>query len=354
MFFYWFCQKRHTQSSGNPAKKRIKYYPFGSLIPNRHGASTAYRYGFQGQEKDDQIKGEGDSLNYTFRMHDPRVGRFFATDPLTSKYPFYSPYQFSGNRLIDMIELEGLEPTNPKVDPNSQPKGDYWEKTDANGIYTGEAYPTTPLDEIVVQGTYQRKGFYGGPLENKFDENTAQFSGAKIGFRAGNDDDANHFNTDLKSFNMDLSNNSSEVAYDVKAEISGIEGKINGSLGYKNWFGVQGGLDGSAFKAFANAKNGFTFGDGGIYGYKQGMGIGAHALEGNGNAGLSFLGLNLNAGIGGSAGSAHAGYNGHFLLNTNKKIIEMHLDANAGWILGLKGGVNVKFDYGIYTDLFKN
>ncbi|MET3046478.1 hypothetical protein [Flavobacterium covae] len=48
------------------------------------------------------------------------------------------------------------------------------------------------------------------------------------------------------------------------------------------------------------------------------------------------------------------GYNGHFLLNTNKKIIEMHLDANAGWILGLKGGVNVKFDYGIYTDLFKN
>ena len=43
-------------------------------------------------------------------MHDPRVGRFFATDPLEKKYPWYSPYQFSGNRLIDMIELEGLEP----------------------------------------------------------------------------------------------------------------------------------------------------------------------------------------------------------------------------------------------------
>ena len=43
-------------------------------------------------------------------MHDPRVGRFFAVDPLTGKYPFYSPYQFSGNRVIDAIELEGLEP----------------------------------------------------------------------------------------------------------------------------------------------------------------------------------------------------------------------------------------------------
>ncbi|WP_105195176.1 MULTISPECIES: RHS repeat domain-containing protein [Flavobacterium] len=82
MFFYWFCQKRHTQSSGNPAKKRINYYPFGSLIPNRHGASNQYRYGFQGQEKDDELKGEGNSLNYTFRIHDPRVGRFLARDPL--------------------------------------------------------------------------------------------------------------------------------------------------------------------------------------------------------------------------------------------------------------------------------
>ncbi len=80
------------------------------LVPNRHGSSNSYRYGFQGQEKDDEIKGEGNSLNYTFRMHDPRVGRFFAIDPLTHKYPFYSPYQFSGNRVIDMVELEGLEP----------------------------------------------------------------------------------------------------------------------------------------------------------------------------------------------------------------------------------------------------
>jgi len=83
------------------------------LVPTRHGSSDSYRYGFQGQEKDDEIKGEGNSLNYTFRMHDPRIGRFFARDPLASKYPFYSPYQFSGNRVIDMVELEGLEPATP-------------------------------------------------------------------------------------------------------------------------------------------------------------------------------------------------------------------------------------------------
>jgi RHS repeat-associated protein len=84
-------------------------HPYGMQLPNRHSASGDYRYGFQGQEKDDEVKGEGNSVNYKFRMHDPRVGRFFAIDPLTAQYPWYTPYSFSGNKVIHAIELEGLE-----------------------------------------------------------------------------------------------------------------------------------------------------------------------------------------------------------------------------------------------------
>jgi len=50
-------------------------------------------------------------------MHDPRIGRFFAIDPLSSKYPHYTPYSFSGNRVIDAYELEGLEPV---IDANGK------------------------------------------------------------------------------------------------------------------------------------------------------------------------------------------------------------------------------------------
>ena len=79
------------------------------LVPRRN-SSDNYRYGFQGQEKDDEIKGDkGNSLNYTFRMHDPRAGRFFARDPLAVQFPWNSPYAFSENRVIDGIELEGCE-----------------------------------------------------------------------------------------------------------------------------------------------------------------------------------------------------------------------------------------------------
>jgi RHS repeat-associated protein len=80
------------------------------LVPGRHYNSEKYRFAFQGQEKDDEIKGStGTSYAYKFRMHDPRTGRFWSVDPLTKKYPYNSPYAFSENQVINAVELEGLE-----------------------------------------------------------------------------------------------------------------------------------------------------------------------------------------------------------------------------------------------------
>jgi RHS repeat-associated protein len=72
-------------------------------------STLRYRYGFQGQESDDEVKGAGNSVNYKYRMHDPRVGRFFAVDSKQSDFPWNSSYAFSENRVIDGLELEGLE-----------------------------------------------------------------------------------------------------------------------------------------------------------------------------------------------------------------------------------------------------
>jgi RHS repeat-associated protein len=86
------------------------YSPFGVELDGRTVSVDGYRFGFQNQEKDNEVKGEGNSINYSFRMHDPRLGRFFAVDPMTHAYPIYSPYQFSGNRVVDSKELNGLQP----------------------------------------------------------------------------------------------------------------------------------------------------------------------------------------------------------------------------------------------------
>ncbi|GAA4852539.1 hypothetical protein GCM10023331_41190 [Algivirga pacifica] len=42
-------------------------------------------------------------------MYNPGIGRFLSVDPLTKSYPWYTPYQFAGNKVIWAVDLDGLE-----------------------------------------------------------------------------------------------------------------------------------------------------------------------------------------------------------------------------------------------------
>jgi RHS repeat-associated protein len=91
------------------------YYPFGMQMPGRSFNATAavkYRYGFNGKENDNDVKGEGNQQDYGMRIYDPRLGRFLSVDPLIAKYPFYSPYHFAGNSPIIAVDLDGSELLN--------------------------------------------------------------------------------------------------------------------------------------------------------------------------------------------------------------------------------------------------
>jgi RHS repeat-associated protein len=86
------------------------YYPFGMLQPGRKFNAGGYRYGFNGKENDNEIKGEGNQQDYGMRIYDPRLGKFLSIDPLSSYFPWYTPYQFAGNTPIQAIDLDGGEP----------------------------------------------------------------------------------------------------------------------------------------------------------------------------------------------------------------------------------------------------
>ena len=103
--------RKELTSKSSKIKERSSE-PFGMEQPGRSFSSDAYRHGFQGQEVDNEIKGKGNSVNFKFRMHDPRLGRFLSIDPLAPDYPWNSPYAFSENRVVDGVELEGLEVEN--------------------------------------------------------------------------------------------------------------------------------------------------------------------------------------------------------------------------------------------------
>jgi RHS repeat-associated protein len=79
-------------------------------MPGRNWtAGTSYRYGFNGKENDNEVKGEGNQQDYGMRIYDPRLGRFLSVDPLTQSYPWYSPYQYAGDNPIKFVDLDGAE-----------------------------------------------------------------------------------------------------------------------------------------------------------------------------------------------------------------------------------------------------
>ena len=91
---------------------RFHYPAFGSAMSDLSythisGTDTAkYRYGFNNQEKDNEL---GDYYAFEYRVHDARLGRFLSVDPVSRDYPWNSTYAFAENDLIRCIDLEGLE-----------------------------------------------------------------------------------------------------------------------------------------------------------------------------------------------------------------------------------------------------
>jgi len=74
----------------------------------------SYWFGYNGMEKDPEVKGDGNSYTTEFRQYDPRLGRWLSLDPLMGKFPWMSPYvAFNNNPIFytDPLGLEGDPPT---------------------------------------------------------------------------------------------------------------------------------------------------------------------------------------------------------------------------------------------------
>ena len=88
------------------------YYPFGMAMKERTFSNENYRYGFNGKEDDKDFGDKQLIQDYGFRLYNPAIARFLSVDPLAPDYPWYTPYQFAGNKPIQNIDLDGLEELN--------------------------------------------------------------------------------------------------------------------------------------------------------------------------------------------------------------------------------------------------
>jgi RHS repeat-associated protein len=90
-------------------KSSTDYYPFGMEIPGRKFNSDMYRFGFNGKENDNEINGNGNSIDFGARIYDSRIGRWLTCDPLQAKYPDLNAYNYCADNPIEYIDPDGKE-----------------------------------------------------------------------------------------------------------------------------------------------------------------------------------------------------------------------------------------------------
>jgi RHS repeat-associated protein len=66
-----------------------------------------YRYGFNGKENDNDVKGEGNSVDFGDRIYDPRIGRWLSVDRFQDIYPGWTPYRFGMDNPIFYVDKDG-------------------------------------------------------------------------------------------------------------------------------------------------------------------------------------------------------------------------------------------------------
>jgi RHS repeat-associated protein len=127
-----------------------------------------YRYGFNGKEQNVEIyASEGTSYDFGERMYDARLGKFLSIDPLTKKYPYFSPYLFAANNPIRFIDFMGMGPGDLFSSPN-EAAIDWGMTYNDNSIKDNKEYGSTIFKVVTADGVV--KYTYTIPNVSKSDE----------------------------------------------------------------------------------------------------------------------------------------------------------------------------------------
>ena len=152
---------------------------------------NAYRYGFNGKEKDNDIMGNGNAYDYGARIQDPRLGRWLSVDPLQQKYTDLSPYQYCANSPISakdpdgrlIIFINGMWGSLFGID---EPKENYWGSSWVSAVQNqieGAGSKTPRFYDGAIGGASR---IFSSPFKNN--ANTMQNridAGARAGYNDG-------------------------------------------------------------------------------------------------------------------------------------------------------------------------
>ena len=77
---------------------------------------VGYRYGFNGMEMDNEVKGTGNHIDFGARGYDSRIGRWLSVDPLSYRQPC-NLHNKPGINLLPINRKNTPEIINPLKTP---------------------------------------------------------------------------------------------------------------------------------------------------------------------------------------------------------------------------------------------
>ncbi len=122
-----------VQSNGDRINLE-EYYPFGETS---YGSFAKKRYRYCGKEKDS----ESGLYYYGQRYYAPWLCRFLSVDPIAEDYPFYSSYNYAGNKPESKVDIDGLQ----EQGADTGPSGGSNKGKDVVGFESGVGTPESPI-----------------------------------------------------------------------------------------------------------------------------------------------------------------------------------------------------------------
>lgn len=325
-----------SRSSDNKATllTATDYYAFGMAMPERQfvAVNSGYRFGFNGVEKDDEVKGAGNSYTFEYRVHDPRLGRFLSVDPLAKDYVFYSPYQFAGNKPIKSIDSRGLEELPKDLPDECVENGSFISHPNGyNYVFTGDGWKKTKSLDVRINTTEISFS------EIKSDESSITYDLLSVNTYTKSGMAKVVTNTQIG--NITTTGKVSNSGFNLGFEANGFKTNINTKYGDENNnVQVSGALQ--LATAEGNITQEIFDGQDNKYGLVQGAQLGVAGAKVSTEIGGTIGGMTFSTQLEASAFTLSGGYKFGALIDSKKNTLSIEIDENIG--IGIGEHINFK------------
>lgn len=112
-FFQFFYHPDHLGSSAyitdlsGEVYQHLEYFPFGETFVEEHSNTWRTPYLYNGKELDEETQ----LYYYGARYYDPLTAVWASVDPLADKFAGWSPYNYTMDNPINLIDPDGEKPT---------------------------------------------------------------------------------------------------------------------------------------------------------------------------------------------------------------------------------------------------